>query len=328
MLVNCGPNMTYPQKHYGISCPAGGKFYLQGSSTIPFIGCCTADFITNACPGKDTKPMAFKYDGDIPAQDCVQDDALWYTCSNTKPTFIGCCAINPCTDLGCPDNELRTARLSKKESNAKEFLGVPSSSTTTATTTRSTTLVSTTSISSASSSTSSSATSPPNPPTSSEPSTDSSQGLSSGSIAGIAVGSIAGALGLGLFFFWIYRLARKQSPVTWHASPTDDQLERKWTPGTPKPNPATGSMPPPSPLPYVASGSSSSMLASPVPAPAPAAVPAATDANSFIAELPGTPLRQVSSIVSSTWSQPSQSDVAGLFTPSQDHIRRYEGMNQ
>lgn len=146
--------------------------------------------------------MTFDTDkySDILAQDCLggESGVSWYACTGTEDfPFMGCCAINPCSEGSCPTDELRGSKLSSNERNAQVFLGG-------ATTTTSSSSSSSTATSTIASETSAETTS------SGSNSGSDDGGLSRGAIIGIAVGATAvGILAIGLFLFWFWRKARR-----------------------------------------------------------------------------------------------------------------------
>lgn len=197
--------MSTAEERIGASCPSSGDFYVCESSG--FIGCCTSDPCKTSnglCPDSDLEPTSFdsdKYD-EILTQDCMgtDSDVAWYTCTGTRGfPFMGCCAVNPCSVGECPDEELRSAKLSGEEKNAQVFLGGDVETSTT----------------SSSRTTSSSTTTSTSEPTTTETesgsnSSSSNDGLSQGAIIGIAVGaSIVGMSLIALFFCWFWRRTRR-----------------------------------------------------------------------------------------------------------------------
>ena len=49
----------------------------------------------------------------------------WYTCEDTAPPFLGCCASNACMYTGgCPDDQLVPAQLSENETEIAPFLPI------------------------------------------------------------------------------------------------------------------------------------------------------------------------------------------------------------
>ncbi|KAF4968650.1 hypothetical protein FSARC_3989 [Fusarium sarcochroum] len=118
-----------PIKDLGLSCPYNGQFFICENDPVRFIGCCSINPCgtrKGLCPDEHLKPASFEkeHGHEILPQACVNDnvDVAWYTCSGTAPAFMGCCAVNPCSQGGCPKRELRAAKLSDKTKNAEVFL--------------------------------------------------------------------------------------------------------------------------------------------------------------------------------------------------------------
>lgn len=303
---------TYPEKHFGITCPSGSKFFANPTAKIPFIGCCQEDMLTGDCPEDKLLSMSFNYSNynDIPPQDCVAaaNGAKWYVCADSQPTFLGCCDIDACGFRGCPSALVRSARLSQNPRFARQFMGVSNG-------------VSSSSSSSMSRSTksSSSSTSQPSTTTPARGSTTSTTdlsdptappvpqnlrgGMASGAIGGIAVGSIAGVLGLGLLFFWIFRMARNRSNPFWHSSPTDSSWEAKFS----GPSPASATTSQQSSLQrFAAIGTHSPLSSQP-------------RQSTNVVELPATPVRHTNSVASSVWDRPSYSGHIQRESPLRSH---------
>ncbi|RSL46595.1 hypothetical protein CEP53_010262 [Fusarium sp. AF-6] len=186
-----------PISDLGLDCPFNGTFYICKDSPTRFIGCCTLNPCGDRkglCPDEHLEPATYDSRYRIPPQGCVNDNfaVSWYTCPKTNPPFLGCCAVDPYSRGGCPDRELRAAKLSDK-SDADLFVGgkSPSSdskgspsvtlSITTATLTAS--YISTKAINAGIDATSDSEY-PPSHPASGK------KGLSSGAIAGICVAAV------------------------------------------------------------------------------------------------------------------------------------------
>lgn len=304
---------TYPEKHFGITCPSGSKFIANPTAKIPFIGCCQEDMLTGDCPEDKLLPMSFNYSNynDIPPQDCVAaaNGAKWYVCADSQPTFLGCCDIDACGFRGCPSTLVRSARLSVNSRFARQFMGVTNgvssssssgmSSSSTQTSSGTASQPSTTTLSPSSTISASDSTDPTAPPVPQS----SGNGMSSGAIGGIAVGSIAGVLGLGLLFFWIFRMARKHSNPTWHSSPTDSSWEAKFA----GPSPASAATSQPSPSQHFAAIAAHSPHVS------------QPRQSTNVAELPATPVRNPNSVASSAWSRPSYSGHSQRESPLRSH---------
>ena len=100
-----------------------------------FLGCCANtspnEVCANGCSsGSDLEVAAFEsmYYENISPQSCDSTDgdeeAEWYTCLITSPPFLGCCTSNPCTQDGCPSNDLVAARLSTNETSKESFSAI------------------------------------------------------------------------------------------------------------------------------------------------------------------------------------------------------------
>ncbi|KAF4451598.1 hypothetical protein F53441_5454 [Fusarium austroafricanum] len=119
-----------PIKDLGLSCPSGGDFYICNNDPQRFIGCCDTNPCgarKGLCPDQHIKPASFNetLQHEFLPQACINDnaDVKWYTCSETTPPFLGCCAVDPCVVGTCPRKELRAAKLSGKTNNVEDFLG-------------------------------------------------------------------------------------------------------------------------------------------------------------------------------------------------------------
>ncbi|KAI1266194.1 hypothetical protein F5Y18DRAFT_435134 [Xylariaceae sp. FL1019] len=130
-----------PDPRLGLSCPQGGEFYVCKDAKTKFVGCCDTDPCesgTGICDPTHIKPAAFDAEAAslILPQSCDGQShnfktGLWYSCSATNPTFLGCCSLNPCHENGCGTNDLVAAALSGNATHAAPFLGpVPDSITT------------------------------------------------------------------------------------------------------------------------------------------------------------------------------------------------------
>ncbi|KAI1773624.1 hypothetical protein F4818DRAFT_421175 [Hypoxylon cercidicola] len=193
-----------PIEYFGLSCPAGGDFYICQDSRERFIGCCDVDPCADGsgnCPSSSLHPAGFdtsKY-SEISIQDCdlPQTSQDWFTC--TDGPFMGCCKSNPCgNDGSCPADDLVAARLSDNSENANIFLtssASPSSST------------SFSSTSSTSTNPTSSATQTPTQSPSNQDDTPDSSGPPVGKIVGGTVGGVA-ALILIVCFIFLYMRRR------------------------------------------------------------------------------------------------------------------------
>jgi hypothetical protein len=102
------------------NCPLGGSFYVCTNSPIEFVGCCTIDPCTTPaggkCPTANLRAASFNgsTSASLPPQDCDDDrgTSLWSTCANNSPSFVGCCASNPCGQGLCAQADLVPAKLS------------------------------------------------------------------------------------------------------------------------------------------------------------------------------------------------------------------------
>ncbi|KAI1313545.1 hypothetical protein F5Y03DRAFT_405127, partial [Xylaria venustula] len=153
-------------------------------------------------------------------------NASWYTCIN-GPTFLGCCASNPCNNDGvCPGDDLVGAVLNSDQSDASIFL------TTTATAASMSTSLTHTTILATTSSTTIPATSISSPTSSSisGPILSKSSGAPIGGIIGSVLGGIA-VLGLIALVIFLYRRRWRRIPVT---APLDENVtamsQPPWSP--------------------------------------------------------------------------------------------------
>lgn len=115
-----------PISDLGLGCPFNGTFYICKDSPTRFIGCCTLNPCGDRkglCPDEHLEPATFEPRHKIPPQSCINDNIAvsWHTCPDTSPPFLGCCAVDPCHRGGCPDRELRAAKLSDKKNDADLF---------------------------------------------------------------------------------------------------------------------------------------------------------------------------------------------------------------
>ncbi|KAI0390857.1 hypothetical protein F5Y17DRAFT_461354 [Xylariaceae sp. FL0594] len=122
-----------PRIRYGLSCPAGGSFFVCQNSTTKFLGCCDINPCIGqwdgVCPDEQLFPASFSASSGavlLDAQDCMPPWHLsggggyWYTCPKTLPPFLGCCKRNPCVE-GCKPGFLLPAVLSDDPRNASQF---------------------------------------------------------------------------------------------------------------------------------------------------------------------------------------------------------------
>ncbi|KAF4341157.1 hypothetical protein FBEOM_5027 [Fusarium beomiforme] len=189
--------MSEARERFGLSCPAGGRFYVCEDDDTQFIGCCVNDPCgrnNGTCPDGDLRVTTFDSDAyiKIPQQDCDNSQGVdnWYTCAYTDPPFLGCCSQNACNS-GCPRSRLVPAKLSKIERNRLDFLD-PSNDESSATSSASSTVSQTTSET-ASETASSTSTAGANE----------SEGLGAGAIVGIAVGASVGGLIAIILVAWL-----------------------------------------------------------------------------------------------------------------------------
>ncbi|KAI8633956.1 hypothetical protein F5Y19DRAFT_258891 [Xylariaceae sp. FL1651] len=119
-----------PRIKFGLSCPNGGDFYICADAPTQFIGCCGVDPCATgrdgACPPAQLFDASFSAARGVTlvaAQSCAApwNASVWYTCTNARPPFLGCCANNPCNN-GCLAGHLIPAVLSGDPKNASEFL--------------------------------------------------------------------------------------------------------------------------------------------------------------------------------------------------------------
>ena len=95
--------------------------YACGNAS-KFVGCCEADPCASAagCSAGNLRPASFDtsfYGTEaMPDQQCAASGSQWYTCTGTKPAFLGCCSSNACaTTTGCPADNLIQGVLSQVE---------------------------------------------------------------------------------------------------------------------------------------------------------------------------------------------------------------------
>ncbi|CEI68360.1 hypothetical protein FVEN_g5476 [Fusarium venenatum] len=118
-----------PTQDLGLECPYDSTFHICKNDPNRFIGCCGVSPCgarKGLCPDQHLYAASFDkaYEDYIPSQACTNDnvDVAWHGCSWSTFSFIGCCAVDPCSG-GCPNRELRAARLSDNSKNAEVFLG-------------------------------------------------------------------------------------------------------------------------------------------------------------------------------------------------------------
>ncbi|GKU03549.1 hypothetical protein FLAG1_05945 [Fusarium langsethiae] len=118
-----------PVQGFGLTCPSGSTFYVCKNDPNRFIGCCDINPCgarKGLCPDQHLHKAGFDeaYEEYIPPQACTNDnvDVAWHACSWSTSSFMGCCAVDPCSG-GCPSRELRAAKLSDNAKNTQVFLG-------------------------------------------------------------------------------------------------------------------------------------------------------------------------------------------------------------
>ncbi|KAH6707551.1 hypothetical protein BKA61DRAFT_430447, partial [Leptodontidium sp. MPI-SDFR-AT-0119] len=102
------------------TCPIGGDWYTCTAQSPTFFGCCTSNPCrgdNTGCPASDlraagigsgTNPDATRNGTYWPNTQCAKGQ--WWTCDvPQKPTFQGCCDVNPCNGVGCPAGSLQQA---------------------------------------------------------------------------------------------------------------------------------------------------------------------------------------------------------------------------
>lgn len=122
---------SHRRQKFDLFCPSDGTFFACASGTR-FVGCCTVDPCSVPCPSENLKPVSFNIDAfdKLPDQQCPSS-SQWFKCRDTNPSFIGCCASNPCVNNGCPDGELVAGFLDSNSVAAAPFLSAGGSSTST-----------------------------------------------------------------------------------------------------------------------------------------------------------------------------------------------------
>ncbi len=114
-----------------LSCPSGKRFYACDYGTR-FLGCCTeegVDICVNGCRIDFVEAANFnqQYYGNLTRNDCNTTVAAgdWYTCKDTSPPFLGCCASNACMSQGgCPQDQLVPAQISENVTEIAPFSSV------------------------------------------------------------------------------------------------------------------------------------------------------------------------------------------------------------
>jgi len=111
-----------------LSCPSGKPFYACDYGTR-FLGCCTlegVDVCAKGCEPDNLQAANFnqQYYSNITRNDCniTIRAGEWYSCEQTSPPFLGCCASNACMYAGgCPYAQLVPAQLSENETEIAPF---------------------------------------------------------------------------------------------------------------------------------------------------------------------------------------------------------------
>ncbi|KAI4111940.1 MAG: hypothetical protein LQ345_006661 [Seirophora villosa] len=212
-----------PRQVFQPSCPRGGSWTACGFGSR-FVGCCleASSACINDCSAEDLKPASFAKDRylDVSGSVCP-DDALWYTCQSTIPTFMGCCTSNPCQQHGCPAADLRAAHLSTDEAEAEPYSAILGPEQTAS---KSAASPSSSSPRSPASSSAATASAP-----SSTPHTD-TPALVGGVIGGVAAAVFLASLAIA-FFFLLRRRRRLRRQL--QPEPTSPQTDDKQSPVSP-----------------------------------------------------------------------------------------------
>jgi hypothetical protein len=113
-----GNNITARHAEFAPSCPSGGQYYACETGT-KFVGCCegSADPCKVMCPAGNLRTTSFdiNYYGTFPDLSC-ESNSDPYSCTGTKPAFLGCCKSNPCaTTDGCPASDLVPATWTRQD---------------------------------------------------------------------------------------------------------------------------------------------------------------------------------------------------------------------
>ncbi|KAK0117814.1 hypothetical protein ONS95_012139 [Cadophora gregata] len=177
-------------------CPVGGDWYTCTAQSPTFFGCCISNPCrgdNRGCPtsnlraagiGSGTNPDTTENGTYFPNTQCAK--GLWWTCDvPQRPTFQGCCEVNPCNGVGCPAGSLQPAA----------FKTIPSELSPTATSASSSSILSATQTSN----------STPLPK-------NTSSGANIGAIAGGVGGGLAILL-IGLTILWFCRRRRHKQSV-------------------------------------------------------------------------------------------------------------------
>jgi hypothetical protein len=93
------------------SCPPGSAFSTcSRGSKVPFFGCCNSkvDPCEQGCVGNSLQPAAYDPEHSNFTDQSCNGSGLFYTCSDSKPTFVGCCTTDPCQSPNlCPFSSLQ-----------------------------------------------------------------------------------------------------------------------------------------------------------------------------------------------------------------------------
>ncbi|KAJ3461472.1 hypothetical protein MRS44_010025 [Fusarium solani] len=222
-----------PISDLGLGCPFNGTFYICKDSPTRFIGCCISNPCGDRkglCPDEHLEPATFEARYRIPPQACINDNfaVSWYTCPDTSPPFLGCCAVDPCIRRGCQDRELRAAKLSDKSdaglftgglSPGSDLKGNPSAKLSITTATLTASYISTKTIEAGVEATSTLDSASP----ASHPS-DGKKGLSTGAIVGIIIAVVAAFFVIGVIIACIYSRCKRRRFRT-----TENQSSSRWS---------------------------------------------------------------------------------------------------
>ncbi|KAL4924177.1 uncharacterized protein BDV17DRAFT_284904 [Aspergillus undulatus] len=113
------------------TCPSGGTWYVCPNEPY-FVGCCSSDPCSNSntthpCPdvyaaSYDATAFSGKIFDRIRPNSCIgESNDNWFTCNFSQPTFLGCCASNPCENDGCPKNDVLAASWSASRNDQFEL---------------------------------------------------------------------------------------------------------------------------------------------------------------------------------------------------------------
>lgn len=223
-----------PISDLGLGCPFNGTFYICKDNPTRFIGCCTLNPCGDRkglCPDEHLEPATYEARYRIPPQACINDNfaVSWYTCPDTSPPFLGCCAVDPCSRRGCPDRELRAAKLSDKKSDADLFIGGhstgsdlsghPSAKLSITTATLTTSYISTKTIEAGTKATSTiDSASPASHPSGGK------KNLSRGALAGVIVGAAVAFFFMGVIFACIYSRCKRRRFRTTNENQSSSRL--------------------------------------------------------------------------------------------------------